>query len=440
MASASVKKVYAIKHQTGPDGRLRDLYTFHGARTGRPTGNGPQPTNLPKHGPNVVKCPACGRWHGAHSLWCMWCFTFTLRAPGGKEWNPDAMEDALAAISFRSLDYLESLFGDALKTVAGVLRGRFVAGPGKSVVSSDFTAIEGVVVACLAGEQWRIDAFAQDRSLYLESASRAFGLSIADMERHKAETGQHHPMRQVGKCMELGLGFGGWINALRQFDVDGTDDELKGYVLAWRAASRNIEWFWGGQKKGPADMIRGVPGADRWDRTPELFGLEGAAVNAVMNPGVEYPVARLDGKASGVSYLMHGDALYCRVPSGGLITYHRPRLMPAEKDWRGLEFTYEGWNSNQKYGPPGWMRMSCYSGKFCENVVQKVARDIQMNAIARCEDAGHEVVLHTYDEIVAEAECSVEELEALMTKPLPWTESWPIKAAGGWRGRRYRKA
>ena len=432
VGSASVKKVFAMRNQASRAGRLHDLYSYHAARTGRPTGNGPQPTNLPKAGPNVYRC-GCGRHHGAHTMWCHWCGKITVRAPGSaREWNPDAAHDALEAIAQRSLDWLQVLFGDAMLTIAGVLRGLFVAAPGHELISSDFTAIEGVVIACLAGETWRIEAFAQDRSLYVESASRAFNIPVETFNAHKSETGQHHPMRQIGKGMELGLGFGGWINALRQFDVEGSDDELKRYVLAWRDASPAIVHLWGGQ--------RGGPGHDRWQR--RMFGLEGAAVNAVLTPGSEQHVDRLDGTPTGISYLMRGDVLYCRVPSGGLITYHRPRVEPAFEEWRGMSLSFEGWNTNPKSGPVGWVRMNTYSGKLAENVTQKCARDIQMPAIHRCETSGYLVVMHTYDEIVAEVPIgtgSVEHMEQLMTTPLPWTEGWPVKAAGGWRGRRYRK-
>lgn len=461
VGSASVKKVFAMLNQVSRDGRLHDLYTYHGARTGRPTGNGPQPTNLPKAGPNVYRCGyeiidgeekllpsgGCGRYHGAHTMWCHWCGKTTLRKPkAAREWNPDAMEDALAAISHKSLDWLEVLFGDAMLTIAGVLRGLFIAAPGHDLLSSDFTAIEGVVIACLAGEKWRVDAYANDEPMYLLSAERMFGVTVAEMKAYAKANGHHHPLRQKGKGGELGLGFGGWINALRQFGVDGTDDELTDTVLKWRGASPFIEWFWGGQTKGAADTVRKnaklIGYADRWDRAPEYFGLEGMAVQAVLNPGTEFPVLRLDGAPSGISYLMRGDVLYCSVPSGGLITYHRPRLAPAPKEWRGLELTFEGWNSNQKKGPTGWMRMNLYGGLQAENVTQKVARDKQMCAIARLEDHSYPIVMHTYDEDVAEVPegfGSVQELEAHMTHPQHWNQGWPIKAAGGWRAKRYRK-
>ena len=433
VGSASVKKVFALRNRTTRSGRLHDMYVYHGARTGRPTGDGVQSTNLPKAGPNVYRCQ-CGKHHGAHTMTCGWCGTFTMRGPkAALEWNPAAAEDALACISHRSLDVLETMFGDAFLTVAGALRGLFIASDGNELVSSDFTAIEGVVIACLAGEQWRVDAFANDEPMYLLSAERMFGVSVAEMKAYAKEHGVHHPLRQKGKGGELGLNFGGWVDALRQFGVDGADDELKTTVLAWRAASPAIVQFWGGQKGGA--------GCRRFD--DNLHGLEGMAVLAVQNPGQTFEVSRLDGTLSGVAYRSHGDVLYCRVPSGGIITYHRPRLEPSEQTWRGLSLSFEGWNTNPKQGPLGWVRMNTYSGKLAENVTQRVARDKQMGAIRRCEARGRfPVVMHTYDEIVAEVPIgtgSVVDLESLMTSPDSWNAGWPIKAAGGWVGRRYRK-
>jgi DNA polymerase len=459
VGSASVKKVFAMRLQA-TRGRLHDLYNYHGARTGRPTGEGPQPTNLPKAGPDVHRCGwlgrvplpggGCGRYFGGRRLVCPWCGT--VRGPAASkpvEWNPGAAEDALEVIAWRSLDALEWYFGDAMLTIAGCLRGLFVAAPGHTLVSSDFTAIEGVVIACLAGEQWRIDAYAADAPIYLLSAERMYGVTVAEMQAYAKEHGKHHPRRQDGKFGELGLGFGGWVGALRGLGANGTDDELKAKVLKWRAASAAVVWFWGGQTKGSADCVRADAGMlhphyplDRWDRTRELFGLEGMAVAALESPGATFRVHRLDGTDSGIAYCYGADedVLRCYVPSGGHITYHRPRLAPAEQEWRGLSITYEGYNTNPKQGPMGWVTMSLYSGKAAENVTQKVARDIQMHAINNCEQRGYPVVLHTYDEIVAEVVTGeVEQLEAHMVDVPEWARGWPIKAAGGWMARRYRK-
>ena len=427
VGSASVKKVFSMSNMLSAAGRLHDLYVWHGARTGRPTGSGPQPTNLPKAGPPTLKCGACGHYHRVDATTCPWCGLPCLPGRKALEWTPAAAEDALSVIRSRLLSVAEHFFGDAMAAVSGVLRGLFVAAPGHDLISSDYTAIEGVVVACLAGEQWRIDAYDAGAPMYLVSAERMFGTTVADMLAYAKETGQHHPLRHKGKGGELGLGFGGWINALKQFGVDGTDDDLKETVLKWRAASPAIVELWGGQSRN-------------W--RPHLFGLEGMAVSAVQNPGTEYAVMRLDGTPTGISYLMQGDVLYCRLLSGRPIPYHRPRLAQSVDSWRGLELSFETWNTNPKNGPPGWVRMNTYSGRLCENVVQATARDIQMQAIRNCEAGGYPIVLHTYDEVVAEVphgQGSVEGLEALMLRTPAWCEGWPIKAAGGWIAGRYRK-
>ena len=428
IGSASVKKVFAMRNQVCADNRLRDLFSYHAARTGRPTGNGPQPTNLPKAGPTVYRC-TCTR-HSSDPAACRWCGA--PRPAGAKplEWNVDAVEDALAVIALRDLRTVEHYFGDAMLTVSGCLRGLFNAAPFHDLIASDYTAIEAVVLAALAGEQWRLDVFRSKRDVYLESISRSTGTPFDELAGYKAIHGMHHPLRQKGKIQELSLGFGGWIGALKAFGAEGTDRELQDQVLAWRAASPAVVEFWGGRTR---DF--GRDGGC-------LFGLEGAVIQALTTSGQFFPVMRLDGTYSGISYVFKDDALYCQLPSGRYLTYHRPRLRETG-NWRGYEISYEGYNTNPKSGPIGWIRMTIYSGKFCENVVQAVARDVQRNAIINLERRGYSVVLHVYDEDVAEIPQgwgSIEEFESIMNDLPTWAKGWPISASGGWRGARYRKA
>ena len=456
VGSASVKKVFAMRNQVSPWGRLHDLFNYHGAHTGRPTGEGPQPTNLPKAGPSVYQCPACGKHSGMHLGACAWCGMAKLEGTKKTEWGPEAMEDVLEAIRRGDLGLVEAVYQDAMLCVSGCLRGLFVAAPGKRLVSSDFSSIEGVVTAALAGEDWRMEMFATHGKAYELSVSKITGIPFAEIMAHagfddvespewwtrRARKGDHHPLRQtLGKVAELASGFGGWINAWKRFGADAFmgDEEIKEAILAWRAASPAIVHLWGGQEK-----------RDGWRTEPCMFGLEGAFIRALLQPNEWQHVERLDGSHTGVSYVYHRqeDAAYCWLPSGRAMTYRRPRLEANQRAFGGAySITFERYNTNPQQGPIGWVRINTYSGKLAENVVQAVARDIQRYAIVNLEKRGYPVVLHVYDEDVSEVPegfGSLEEFEAIMGTMPAWAtykgKPWPIKAAGGWEGRRYRKA
>lgn len=439
VASASVKKVHALLNAQH-DGRLNDLFMFHGARTGRPTGSGAQPTNFPRGSQPTYKC-ACGRQH-FNATACPFCGAATTGKPD--EWNPESMEDAIEVMQTGSLAMVEHAYGEgnALQVMAGCLRGMFVAADGHDLVSSDYTAIEAVVLACLAGEQWRIDLFHAKGKIYEASGALVGGVTYESLLDYKRETGKHHSLRQVGKTAELSCGYGGWVGAWKAFDDSGrTDDEIKRIILAWRDASPAIVEFWGGQ-------VRRDQG---WKS--ELFGVEGAFIRAALLPGVPVHYRGFQFLASKPAFPVRCPAASLSEPctvqitllSGRKLTYHNVLLepTPADRQWAGrYAISYEGYNTNPKSGGVGWIRMRTYSGKLVENLCQATANDILRYAMANLERSGYPVVLHVYDEIVCEVPQgfgSVEELESIM-KTLPsWAAGWPIGADGGWRGRRYRK-
>lgn len=461
--SASVKKVFSMALRMTPDDRLHDLYNFHGARTGRPTGEGPQPTNLPKAGPNVYLCKSCGRYHGGHVRICPWCGVGRVPAPPGatdkpQEWSFGAARDAMEVIAKRSITYLEWMFGEALLTVAGCLRGLYRARPGYDLISSDYSAIEAVVSSELADVAWRKEVFATHGKIYEASAATAYKVPLEEILGHKKLTGQHHPLRAKGKINELALGFGGWVNALVAFGAPGTTEELERDVKAWRAASPGFEWIWGGQTCGKANSPLANSGRqilsydrngkpDTWDSTPFFFGIEGAVVQALLNRGTWYPVNRMDGSFAGITYGADASILYCVLPSGRVLHYHSPRLDTNEQAWRGLSVVYEGYNSNPKNGGIGWIDIRSWGSRFFENVVQAIAHDIQRYGMLALEAAGYSIVLHTYDENVSEVPVafgSIDEFETIMNRMPLFAHRldgtvWPIKATGGWRAPEYRK-
>lgn len=439
IGSASVKKIYAMARYANSDGRVRNLIIHHGARTGRPTGDGPQPLNMPKSGPDLAWCGKCKMPSSFGRPACPWCGQ-SLAGIKKSEWEfehefedgsiGEAVEAALSVMATRDLATVEHFFGDALLTISGCVRSMFIAEDGHDLIASDFSAIEAVVIAMLAGEDWRIQAFRDKIDIYLASAARITGWTVEQYVSYAKEHGQKHPHRQkIGKPAELGLGFGGWLGAWRQFDDTDTftDDEVKKNIIAWRDASPNIVEFWGGQ-------FRGRPWGP--DYRPELFGVEGVFISAIQNPGHRYDF-------KGMKFFMENDKMIIRLLSGRELTYHEPRLYPGDDRRGGLQILYKTWNTNPKYGPMGWVDMKTYGGRLTENIVQATAHDILRYAVVNLRAAGYPTVLHVYDEIVVEVPKgfgSIEEVERIMATMPHWAHDWPVRASGGWRGLRYRKA
>lgn len=440
LGGANIKKLPKLKLQVSSDGRLRDQYTYCGAdRTGRWSAGGVQLQNMTAKGPASKTCNDCGHIAGIN------CWVEVLGTRGGcpacgcnewtenKEWTVNAVEYALHAIKTRDLDYVIDAWGDPCSLLAGCLRGLFVAKKNHTLICCDFSAIEAVVLACLSRCQWRIEVFSTHGKIYEMSASKISGVPFEEFAAYKKANGVHHPLRKsLGKVAELASGYGGWVGAWLAFGAEEhfkSEKEIKDAIVAWREASPEIVEFWGGQHR--------QVGAKPWDSVPELFGLEGAAVAAIQNPGQCFAVGD-------ISFGVANDILYCRLPSGRFLHYHRPRLDPSEDHFRRpiYKITFEGYNSNSQKGPVGWHRMETYGGRLAENVTQAVSADIQGEALKRCEAGGYPVVMHTHDELTAEvpldSDKTLEGMLELMTQRPTWASWWPIRGAG-WIHKRYQK-
>ena len=372
-AKSSTAKLEAFRGRTSPDGRMRENLMYHGAATGRWSGKGAQLQNLPRPGlENGVIEQAFGVL-GQPAAFALLC----------------EMHDS-----------------PALSTIADCLRGMVVAEDGMELVAADFANIEGRVLAWLAGEEQKLDAFRRfdagtGPDLYKLAAGAIYRCDVADVSKDQ---------RQIGKVSELALGYqggkGAFISMAALYGIEVEEERAEEIKLAWRAANPNIVRFW--------------------------YDLDDAAMAAVSRPGQVC-------KVGPVQYAVKGGIMWCKLPSGRLLSYVDPKIREVETPWGATRetVTYMGVNSVTRR----WERQKGYGGLFCENITQAVARDIMADAMLRVEQRGWPVVLTVHDEVVSEVPAGTvsarEYAEELCVLP-SWAAGLPV-AAEGVVSRRYRK-
>ena len=160
MAKSSVKKYQAADRCICKDGRARGLFQFSGAnRTQRWSGRLIQLQNLYR---NEIA----------------------------------SLDEARELLKLGAFDMLELVYGNTPDILSQLLRTMLIPKPGHIFIVCDFSAIEARVLAWLAGEQWRLDAFKRGDDIYCASASQMFGVPVV---KH----GVNGELRQKGKVAEL---------------------------------------------------------------------------------------------------------------------------------------------------------------------------------------------------------------------------------------------
>lgn len=365
LGKTSTRKYEAMVNAAGADNRVRGITQYYGAgRTGRWAGRLVQLQNLPQN-------------HLA------------------------AIHEVREIVRAKDLDTLELLYDSVPDVLSQLIRTALVAKPGHTFLVSDYAAIEARVIAYLAGEQWRLDVFAQGGDIYCSSASQMFKVPVV---KH----GINGHLRQKGKVAELACGYGGGVAALKAFGADKmglTEQEMQDIVTQWRAASPTIPKLW--------------------------RDVEKAAKRALENPGRTFHVSRPDGWRSDpgtvvnprvVSYWKDKDALRCRLPSGRILTYWGARL-----DSDG-SICFMGQNQTTRK----WEKTGTWGGKLVENIVQAVARDCLAVAMVKLDRAGYDIVFHVHDEVVIEAPDGShwQDAAAIMGEPIDWAPGLLLRGDG----------
>lgn len=352
MAKTSVKKYEAIERSVCSDGRVHGLLQFYGAnRTGRWAGRLVQVQNLPQ---NHI---------------------------------PD-LELARSLVKEKRFEDLDLLYDSTPEVLSELIRTAFVPNPGCRFIVADFSAIEARVLAWFAGEQWRLDTFAEGGDIYCASASKMFGVPVV---KH----GVNGHLRQKGKIAELALGYGGAVGALTSMgalDMGLQEEELQPLVSQWRNSNPHITKFW-------------------WD-------VDAAAIKAVKE--------RTEVALGKLRFTYRSGILFVTLPAGRKLSYIKPRM--TQNRFGRESLSYEGVGESKK-----WMRIETYGPKLVENIVQATARDLLAQAMLRLRNKGFEIVMHIHDEAVLEVPegvSGVEEICQIMSEQPDWAAGLPLRADG----------
>lgn len=410
----STSKYARIQPAIGPDHRFRGGLQFAGAgRTRRWAGRMYQPQNLPSRGlPRAVLVDA-----------------YIL-----------AIKIGIHTTIFDRLMW----FGSA------ALRGVVTAPPGRHITAADLSNIEGRMLAWIAGEIWKLDAFrAYDAGtgpdLYNITANMIIGIDPWNVPKK---------VRNVfGKVPDLASGYQGGVagyqNFAHAYGVRMADhwETIKTSIspAIITKAQNNARKTWA--KKQMADLeidelewVASEACKLAWRaKHPATvtfwYALQEAAISAIEFPGSVHQVTRL--KLSCREYAGH---LWLQIllPSGNRLCYFHPEVIrTVERDEEtGDERVRKSlayWSlASEDGGPRIWQRTFTHGGKLTGNVCQTLARDILAYNMPAIEAAGYSTVMTVHDEIVAEAPVSLDEtqmVELLATNP-PWADGLPLAAAG----------
>ena len=426
--STSLSKFASMANYACANDRMYGVIRIYGAGvTGRWAGSGPQPHNYPR--PN-------------HKKWVIDLFIQLCRVGRAAELH------------------------HALKIAVSSLRGAMVPANDCIFVNADYSSIEGRLLGWVTGEQWVIDAYRDDKNLYLMNGE-LFGHDYATMKRFKESSDPvEYNIYMLCKVTELALGYQGGVGAFvsmaknygldcaelanmlhehdlvpemylkqahrlynnprfrRQVKATGLDKKTWVYMDAvkrlWRARRPATVSFW----KQIDECVRAALNCSELG-TVFTCGWQGLI-------GVEF-----DGTYLGI-----------RLPSGRILTYLWPKISgarpnadvddpegedeDAEKEYNADDtiISYYSWTNK------GLQKTYVHGGKFCNNIVQAIARDIMAHGLLTLDERGWPVVLHIHDQALAEVKREMmdyytpKRMEADLCVMPSWAIGVPMKAEG----------
>ncbi len=424
ISKSSTGKFQAILDRAGEHegedyySRVQGSTMFHAASTGRWGGKGLQPHNMPK-----------ARY---------------------KDIDP---EDVIQLFKDGDADLMEVLYDNPYTAASKLTRAMITAPPGSELICADYSGIEMVVLAWMAGAKSRLKAIREGVDLYKVAAADTYGVDYAEVDSDQ---------RQTGKVEELAFGYQGGWSAFKTFATKFKIEPPTSITID----ERNPDEVYGddGVKMNSKTALYrkwAVPIVKIWRKNnPEIVKFWHSLNESIFKAVDTGRPQRLRNLA----FMVKGKFLWIQLPSGRLLAYFNPRIENVKMRWRkkvkdvkgnpilnkkGVQKTEPVFKDAVTFwGVDGttkqWVRKVGYGGLWVENCIQAIARDILAHGLKNLEKDGFKVNMHVHDEAIVEIPEKIATSEMLdnfidLMSDLPsWAKSCPITASG-WVGKRYRK-
>ncbi len=380
----STTKYEAAMRGISADGRLRQCFQFAGgSRTNRWAGRKIQPQNLPR----------TPKW---------------LEEVKGVDF--DFLGHCNSLIEAGDYEGLGLFAGEQMDAVAGCVRSSIQAGEGKTLVVEDLASIESVVIGWLTDCERLLNVFRSGKDAYKDFATEMYGIPYEQVTKLQ---------RTNAKPATLGAGYrlsGGHL-------VDGKKTGLWGY-----AENMGIKLSKEESHKA-VDTFRSV-----YKEIPQFwYAIEDTIERAMVAGGRAVKLGPL-------TFQIRKPFLVVTLPSGRPMYYYKLQIRKEEREGRYGTYTrniitYMGKDQITQQ----WTRIESHGGKFIENFVQALARDLLCYGMIVAHDDGFNLIGHVHDELISEERkgdnyYTHNRLGWCMTTGVherwPWTQTIPLGSAG----------
>lgn len=333
VSTTSTSKYKALVKGVNEDGYLRGTIQFCGAiRTARDAGRTFQPQNLPSRG--LLPQPDIEKGVRALKIGC-------------------------AGL----------IYDNVMQLTSSTIRSTIVPPDGGKIVCADLSNIEGRMLAWLAGEEWKLQAFRDfDRGtghdLYNLTYSKSFAVDPGSVTKQQ---------RNIGKVQELALGYEGGVGAFIAFalayniDLDDMADQAWETLPALLLKESKGFYDWTVKKRrstfGLSEKTFIVCNAIKtgWRQahpnTVALWkALDDMFRRAIQNPGETFRWGRIACRRD-------GNWVRIILPSGRSLCYPSPRIDDRNVSYMGInQYTRK------------WERIKTHGGKLAENCIAEGTR------------------------------------------------------------------